>query len=283
MAKPPIRIKDIRLVRALMTLRSIKAEDLALHAGVQLENLNAWLEGTNSALAHRSYVSVLSYLGITKEGLTGGHVQVWTLRAPRQFSSLQAEALKEIAPWLVGGQIAEVTGDFQPAFKKMRAYVIRGKSFKVLVQVTGGMRIPAELESSMMPGIQTRTTSDGKSGVSHVDALYWHALRHSAITPAEFDDIFTGNFNEWSWNDVRLVARERGITPSALARWVLSRDPKDSGALAQLNESFSGEVGVETEPEKEPAPAENTSKPRSPRRADKALMAVPPLTSPRQH
>lgn len=282
MAKTPGRLKDICLVRALMTLRGIKVEDLAFHAGVQLENLTAWLSGTQSALAHRSYISVLSYLGITKEGLTGSHVQVWELEAPRKFSPIQLEALKQIAPWLVGGQIAEITGDFQPVFHKVRAYAIRGKSFKVIVLVKGGMRMPAKLEASMLPNIQTRISGDKKDGSCHVDPLYWHAVRNSAITPAEFDDIFTGNYSEWSWNDVRLIARERGITPSSMAKWVLSRDPKDSAALAQINEGFGGEVVVEGEVEKEPAREAPAKTPRPAKKAEKVLMAVPtPLT--RQH
>lgn len=287
MAKVQGRLKDICLVRALMTLRGITVEDLAFHAGVQLENLTAWLTGAQSALAHRSYISVLSYLGITKDGLTGSHVQVWTMHAPRSFSEVQQEALRQIAPWLVGGQIAEITGDFQPVMKKVRAYAIRGKSFKIIVLITGGMRKPAELDSTMLPNIQPRTGGEHQNGSCHVDPLYWHAVRNSAITPSEFDDIFTGSYNEWSWNDVRLVARERGITPTAMAKWVLSRDPKDSAALAQINESMGGEAVIEGEAEVESeaaseAPAKNPRAPRKIDKVDKTLRSVPiPIT--RQH
>lgn len=268
--------KDIYLVRALMTLRGITVDELAFHSGVQLENLTAWLTGSQSALAHRSYISVLSYLGITKDGLTGSHVQVWDLRAPRRFSNVQIEAFKQISPWLVGGQIAEIVGEFQAPLKKVRAYAIRGKSFKVIVLVRGGIRMPAELEASMLPNIQTRTSNDGKDGACHVDHLYWHAVRNSAITPAEFDDIFTGNYKEWSWNDVRIVARERGITPSTMAEWVLSRDPKDSGLLAQMSEGFGGEVEVEaTAAEPEAEPEVPVRPPRAQKKNEKIIMAVP--------
>lgn len=57
-----------------------------------------------------------------------------------------------------------------------------------------------------------------------VDALYWNAVRNQAITPAEFDDLFFETALECSWNDLRLMARERGITPSMLAKDILSKD-----------------------------------------------------------
>lgn len=234
------RMKEISLVHALMTLRGIRVEDLARHANVQLENLRGWLAGKHTALAHRSYIAILSYLGVTRSGLSGSTVQVWTLRAPKEFTSTQTESLRIIAGWLVGGQMIEITGDHRDFFNKTRVYAIRGKSFKILVHVKGGMRQPAELTPDLVPSVVNRPSPDGKPAISHVDALYWHGVRSSAITPAEFDDIFTDTYSEWSWHDLRLVARERGITPSALAEWVLQKDPKEQqGSISAVDASMS--------------------------------------------
>ena len=52
--------KDVRLVHALMALRRITPQELSLHTGIKVENLNAWLKGTASALALRSYIALLS-------------------------------------------------------------------------------------------------------------------------------------------------------------------------------------------------------------------------------
>lgn len=78
--------KDVRLVHALMTLRGLSPHELALHTGVQIENLQAWLQGTASALAHRSYIALLSYLGLTRDGypkrMSKTGKWLWARRSP---------------------------------------------------------------------------------------------------------------------------------------------------------------------------------------------------------
>lgn len=274
------RMKDISLVHALMTLRGILVEDLARHANVQLENLRAWLAGTHTALAHRSYIAILSYLGVTRAGLSGSNVQVWTLRAPKAFTSAQTDSLRIIAGWLVGGQMIEITGAYSDFFSKMRVYAIRGKSFKILVHVKGGLRQPAELTPDLVPSVIYRPSNDGKPAVSNVDPMYWHGVRTSAVTPAEFDDIFSDTYSEWSWHDLRLVARERGITPSALAEWVLQKDPKEQQVSANVSESALAEDNVRANATSAVTSqtAEQPTRQRA-RKADKVLAPVPVSTN----
>jgi hypothetical protein len=237
MSKSHPRMKDISLVHALMSLRGILVDELARHADVQLENLTAWLSGTHTALANRSYLSILNYLGVTRSGLSAKNVQIWTIHAPKKFTFSQLESLKIMSGWLVGGQIIEITGSYSDFFNKVQVYAIRGRSFKILIHVKGGFRQPAEITPALITGVEYLQSFAGVPDVRLVDALYWHAIRTCAVTPAEFDDIFNGTYSQWSWHTLRLVARDRGITPSALADWVLQHDPKEQSVQTHINDA----------------------------------------------
>lgn len=230
-AKTP---KEVRLVRSLMTLRNITPDMLSAHTGIQLENLQAWLNGTASALSNRSYVSMLTYLGLTKHGLSGSYVQVWNLNVSKEFSEEQLQAFSEISGWLAGGQLMEIKGDYQKWSKKLRVFAIRGKHFKILVKLQGGIRNPLELKPEHFSGnVTARMRDNSPALVSKVDDLYWHAARTAQLTPSEFDDIFLETYDKWSWNDLRLIARERGITPSDLAESILAKDSKQSNTMSE--------------------------------------------------
>ena len=238
--------KDVRLVHALMTLRGLSPHELALHTGVQIENLQAWLQGTASALAHRSYIALLSYLGLTRDGLSKAYVQNWEMDVRQTFSAAQLEALTQVAPWLIGGTMIEIMGEWQPLLGKTRMFAIRGENFKILLGLKGAFRMPCALQPNMVPGLSYRTTEDSKPPEIRVEAAYWHAVRNKAITPAEFDDLFFETALECSWNDLRLMARERGITPSMLAKDVLSKDmPADEFAMAKAEVKARKEAVVE--------------------------------------
>jgi hypothetical protein len=238
--------KDVRLVHALMVLRGLSPHELALHTGVQIENLQAWLQGTASALAHRSYIALLSYLGLTRDGLSKAYVQNWEMDVRRTFSITQLEALQQVAPWLVGGTMIEIMGEWQPFLGKTRMFAIRGENFKILLGLKAALRMPCALQPTMVPGLSYRTTEDNKPPEIRVEASYWHAVRNKAITPAEFDDLFFETALECSWNDLRLMARERGITPSMLAKDVLSKDMlPDELAVAKSEVKARKEAVVE--------------------------------------
>ena len=241
--------RDIELVRALMKLRKVKPADLAIHTGVQIENLHAWLQGTASALAHRSYIALLTYLGLTAEGLSKEFVQHWEMDVKRAFSEEQLDTLIQMAPWLSGGSMIEIVGSWQPLYGKTRVFAIRGDNFKVLLAVRGGLRMPAALTPDILPGIVYRTTEDDKEPKIEVEALYWNAVRNKAITPAEFDDLFLETSADFSWNDLRLLARERGITPSMLALDILTRDMQEADVAVALDMATQVETAVETEVE----------------------------------
>ena len=143
--------KDVRLVHALMTLRGLSPHELALHTGVQIENLQAWLQGTASALAHRSYIALLSYLGLTRDGLSKAYVQNWEMAVGSTFSPAQMGALEQVAQWLVGGTMIEIMGEWQPLYGKMRVFAIRGENFKILLGLKSGFKMPCALQPSMVP------------------------------------------------------------------------------------------------------------------------------------
>lgn len=262
--------KDVRLVHALMILRGLSPHELALHTGVQIENLQAWLQGTASALAQRSYIALLSYLGLTRDGLSKAYVQNWEMDVRQTFSASQLEALQQVAPWLGGGTMIEIMGEWQPLLGKTRMFAIRGDNFKILLGLKGAFRMPCALQPNMVPGLSYRTTEDNKPPEIRVEASYWHAVRNKAITPAEFDDLFFETALECSWNDLRLMARERGITPSMLAKDVLSKDmPADEFAVAKV------EVKARKEAVAEEAASVSASTPaRTRRRAPADRIAV---------
>lgn len=86
------------------------------------------------------------------------------------------------------------------------------------------------------------------SNESKVDSLYWHAARTGQLTPSEFDDIFLETYDKWSWNDVRLIARKRGITPTDLAESILAKDGKNNNIPEMLQEEkVSQDKGVKQE------------------------------------
>lgn len=264
--------KDVRLVQALMVLRGLSPHELSLHTGVQIENLQAWLQGSASALTHRSYIALLSYLGLTRDGLSKSYVQNWDMDVRQTFSASQLEALQQVAPWLGGGTMIEIMGEWQPLFGKTRMFAIRGENFKILLGLKGAFRMPCALQPNMVPGLSYRTTEDNKPPEIRVEASYWHAVRNKAITPAEFDDLFFETALECSWNDLRLMARERGITPSMLAKDVLSKDiPVDEFAMAKAKT----EVKASKETVAEQSAAASASTPvRTRRRAPAERIAV---------
>lgn len=264
--------KDVRLVHALMILRGLSPHELALHTGVQIENLQAWLQGTASALAHRSYIALLSYLGLTRDGLSKAYVQNWEMDVRQQFSEVQQDALLQVAPWLTGGTMIEIMGEWQPLFGKTRMFAIRGDNFKILLGLKGAFRMPCALQPSMVPGLSYRTTEDNKPPEIRVEASYWHAVRNKAITPAEFDDLFFETALECSWNDLRLMARERGITPSMLAKDVLAKDMQsEEMAVAKVEAKAKKETVAATEQQ---AAATATAPARTRRRAPSERVAV---------
>ena len=247
--------KDVRLVHALMTLRGLSPHELALHTGVQIENLQAWLQGTASALAHRSYIALLSYLGLTRDGLSKAYVQNWEMAVGSTFSPAQMGAFEQVAQWHVGGTMIEIMGEWQPLYGKMRVFAIRGENFKILLGLKSGFKMPCALQPSMVPGLSYRTTEDNKPPEIRVESSYWHAVRNKAITPAEFDDLFFETALECSWNDLRLMARERGITPSMLAKDVLAKDMQaEEFSVAKVEVKARKEVVAE-QPASVSAPA----------------------------
>ncbi len=286
--------KDVRLVHALMTLRGLSPHELALHTGVQIENLQAWLQGTASALAHRSYIALLSYLGLTRDGLSKAYVQNWEMAVGSTFSPAQMGALEQVAQWLVGGTMIEIMGEWQPLYGKMRVFAIRGENFKILLGLKSGFKMPCALQPSMVPGLSYRTTEDNKPPEIRVESSYWHAVRNKAITPAEFDDLFFETALECSWNDLRLMARERGITPSMLAKDVLAKDMQaEEFSVAKVEVKARKEVVAE-QPASVSAPAERIvveapaetveakkamSIPLTVGRPDASKAAVPPVSS----
>lgn len=224
--------KDVILVRALMELRQVNVNDLAIHTKVQLENLRAWLNGSPAALAQRSYVSVLNYLGMTKDGFSKSHVQYWTMDTGRTLSRDQQELFQRVAPFLRGGELVELRGDWQPFKGKTRAFAIRGETFKVLIILRGNFLMPSSLDSSILPGVSPKLV-DGQEMVVSLDSQYWLSVRSNAITPAEFDDLFNGTASQCSWNDLRLMARERGITPHMISQNILETE------RTQANQDFA--------------------------------------------
>ena len=238
--------KDVRLVHALMALRRITPQELSLHTGIQVENLNAWLKGTASALALRSYIALLSYLGLTREGLSKAYVQHWELEATTAFTPEQIASLQQVAPWLAGGAMIEIMGEWQPLYGKTRMFAIRGETFKILIAVKSGFRMPLAVQPSLIPGVAYRSTPDNKPPEIRVDHLYWNAVRTKAITPAEFDDLFFETALECSWNDLRLMARERGLTPSMLAKDIFTKDMAVEAAAVRTEDKTEATASIST-------------------------------------
>jgi pimeloyl-ACP methyl ester carboxylesterase len=91
-----------------------------------------------------------------------------------------------------GAQMIEIKSDSKDSFfSKTRVYAFRGETFKVLLYLTGGILRPKALDADSFPGVIWRSSSEGRPPCCVVDNLYWSAIKDEALTPSEFDDIFT--------------------------------------------------------------------------------------------
>lgn len=277
-------MKSIRLARAIMLLRGMNARQVSEHTGLSVENLAAWLRGSNNALSASSYVTLFGFLGVNKKGLSTKHIHIWNLHTHSgNLTAQQKEALKEVAPLLAEGAILEVTSkkpEFTP-INRLRAFIVKGQSARVLVHIHGFMKDPQGIDPGMLPGTAWRTHDNNSRFVVKLDRLYWNAVKAGSITRSEFDDIYSENFDKCSWNDVRLIARERGITPSMITQMILSReiDMTDNGKAPDLDTFFSTDWGADsalpdfmTHHEGSAAPQRRTQK----RRANAAQPEVAP-------
>lgn len=218
--------KSIRLAQAMMILKNLSINQISTATGIQIENLNAWFAGSLKALSPQSYMSLMSFLGLLKASLSSEYVHIWKLDAKPKLSSLQLSSLTDISGAMMGGaQMIEIKSDNKDSFfSKTRVYAFRGETFKVLLYLTGGIIRPKALDADSFPGVIWRSSSEGRPPCCVVDDLYWSAIKDEALTPSEFDDIFTETYHKCTWNDVRLIARERGITPTDISSWMLRNE-----------------------------------------------------------
>ncbi len=236
--------RNVALVKALMALREMDMHQVSAHTGVQIENFQAWLDGASTVLSQKSYQALLNYLGLTVEGFNLNFVQNWMLRAPSAFSADQRDALVQVSPLMGMAHMIEIKGSWLPMFSKQRLFAIRGDGFKVLVAVKGSWRMPPALTPAMFPDVMPQA----QVNEVHVDELTWHSVRHQTLTPSEFDELFDPSSVNCSWNDVRLMARERGITPAMLARDILARETSGDPVIAPAAAKIETEQARTAEP-----------------------------------
>jgi len=235
--------EDVRLVRTLMVLRNLTVDKVSTNTGVQQENFSAWLNGTASALSHKSYLSILSYFGLTRDGFSDAFIQHWSMNVYSSFSDSQKAVLGAVSTWLKSAVMVELIGGVQPFYGKRRIFAIRNDNVKILFAVHGGFKIPSTLLFDMLPGVAYRSTEDNRSHEIDIDDLYWNAICSQSVTAAEFDDIFFETAKACSWNDLRLMARERSITPAMLAGNILAKEVADYEASMANTETSKVAVG----------------------------------------
>ncbi|HEY6436184.1 MAG TPA: hypothetical protein VIY47_06315, partial [Ignavibacteriaceae bacterium] len=196
---------------------------------ISLENLKAWLGGSANTLAAHSYVELFKFLGVSKEGLLPDRVHLWTVDAG--WSGKLNQKNLSILEW-AGNLVSEckmvevINGseNNKSIFQKKRVFMILGEKVKirVMIHVTSQWNEPPAIDPIVLPGVQWEG-DDGKGMVLKADGMYWKSINEGSLTISEFDDVFTGDFQKCSWNNLRLVAREHGVTPAMIANWIITR------------------------------------------------------------
>jgi hypothetical protein len=226
-------MKSIKLARSLMLLKGLSPRDVAHNTGLPSENLVAWLNGSNNTLSPSSYVTLFTYLGVDKTGISGEHVHVWKIKNKMgRFSSQVMQAFKDVAPLLDKGEMMEIVRQekIKSFFDKTRLFILKGAGFRILLHLESSFFAPQSVEPSMIPGVSWCSTVDNNRALAKLDRLYWNAALSGSLTTSEFDDIFMQTFDKCSWGDLRLISRERGVTPSTIAMWILSGEINQAAA-----------------------------------------------------
>ncbi len=218
-------------VKAIMKLRGIGLSEVCKHTGIQNENLVAWLRGVKEALSEQSYSSLLSFLGISDENKN--HVHVWKI--PTKNGSISKEYVNYLTfaakNLLINAQITEINIGKTEFLKKKRVFIMNtDTNLRVILVLQGGIRAPKDLNlATVLPNVEWLVDSKPIT----IDKTYTSTAKNASLTFSEIDDIMNDEQSPVSWADLRLIAREHGITPTELSQWIMSEIQHDNALVEE--------------------------------------------------
>lgn len=244
-----MQLKAHELVSILSRLTGMEPKLLALVANVPANNLNSWLTGKQNNLQMRSIKSVMAVLGldVSDKGVNLHSDRVHSFKlADKKFSKLAGYGqLKLIAPLLEDCAITEVVLAGQKPDPKCRQFMLRGlnaRQVRVLITLDLGRFKKAKITPELLKFSSWRDDSEDHILVVK-DPIFWARLVTNDLTTYEFDWIFHNSYDQVSWDDVSLMARETGTRPSDMMSFIHQRaeqahrhgsHSKDHGAAMTL-------------------------------------------------
>lgn len=213
-------------VRAIMKLRGVSIHEICRHTGIQAENLQAWLRGVKEALSDSSYISLMSFLGIDAKQ-DKEQVHVWRIPVKNgDISKDYTDALRFAAASLLkDAKIAELNIGKCERFKQKRVFIIRSSNnLRITLVLKGGFRKPRNL---ILQQDLPNTSWLKDQNPLNIDKTYANTAKNETLTASEINDILNDECQSVSWADLRLIARERGVTPTNLMQWIMDEEVAD--------------------------------------------------------
>lgn len=243
---------EARLVQSFLTLRGFSLRHVQEFTGIPRRNMRAWLAGTRDAITPSQKHALSHLLGVSRAGLSGRQVHMWTLADKRGKTTENYAPLETVLPLLRGARLAvfEAGGKRQVIYGMMGTNN-EGKVFRVLLYLQHGLFARKSLVNpEYLSGVTWN--GDGKLANIQVPVALRQPTLGAELTPEEFDMLMFNRFDNRNWQDVELVARARGVTPEAIIAWITARDRAVDRETPQRAPAPAREPAAA--PEKAPAP-----------------------------
>lgn len=224
---PSKKLKANELVMLVAGLLRLDVEFMARVGNLPVRNLRSWLAGKKENLRLQSVVGLLSLLGLSAGSngihLDGKRVHFWYIN-DGMFTKTKAayQTLTALSRLLANCMITKVVPHKQSlADKLFRAYylVSDGSNVRVVICVNKGMFKRARISPDVIKGASW--LEDNEHHTITTSNVFWNHVREHDLTTHEFDRMFYRTEENVSWGDVALMAREFGVTPADVAKFVM--------------------------------------------------------------
>lgn len=242
---------EARLVQSFLLLRGFTLRHVQEFTGIPRRNMQAWLAGTRDAITPAQKQALSSLLGVSRAGLSGRYVHMWTLADKRGKSDENYAPLASVLPLLRGAKLATFeTGDKRQRIFGLHGTNTEGQTFRVLLFLRQGLFArKSRVNPEYLPGVAWN--GEGKLANIQVPRTLRPSTLGAELTPEEFDMLMFNRFDNRNWQDVELVARARGITPEAIIHWLTARDrqpDREASRRTELTREEAVPVGREPPP-----------------------------------
>ena len=220
---------NTKIVNALLTLRCITRSQLCAVAGISVDALSAWLDETSEdsddRLSFDRQLEVLKVLGVVGETPRRDVVHNWTIRE-RAFGSSDSayEPLRLILSCFGRAEVVHLVAETDSllSFSSHTYFGLTFAKFRAILEIITPAFQSLSFSPESLPNLSWAAT--GSALVLPV-TKFQQLIAPGEATPASFDQERVAALEQYQWQKLVALTRERGVGATEVVKLVLDALP----------------------------------------------------------